>query len=223
MYTHQDERDVPNPRSEADEAVNATASGPDDDSGRCSRRTVLSGVATAASIGIGSLAGCLGDDETTSETVPDPVALDGGKTCDVCGMVIADHAGPNGQVFYHGDHPPGREGPAWYDSLNELVPDRAAAVDDGHDPAATYVTDYAAIEYEVTEREADRAITPHVAPETFVEWQEAVFVVESGVVGAMGPDPIPFSEREAAQSFVDAEGGQIIESDAVTVELVSSL
>lgn len=223
MYTHQDERHVPIPRTKPDGTVDSAASEPDDNSSRYSRRTVLGSVTTAASIGVVGLAGCLEDDKTSSEIVTDPIALDGGKTCDVCGMVIADHAGPNGQVFYHGDHPPERDGPARYDSLNELVIDRAATVDKGHDPAATYMTDYAAVEYELTERDEGRAITSRVAPETFVEWQEAVYVVDSGVVGAMGPDPIPFSDRDAAQSFVDTEGGRIVEADALTVELVSSL
>lgn len=179
--------------------------------------------AGAAVGGLSGLAGCLGDNEDASEPAPDPVALDGGKTCDGCGMVIADHGGPNGQVFHPGDHPPGRDGPARYDSVSELVVDRDAAIDAGREPVATYVTDYAAVEYETTVRDGDRVISSHVTPDSFVDWREAVFVVESGVIGAMGSDPIPFSDREAAQSFVDAEGGRIVEPDAVAVEFVSSL
>ncbi|WP_418284614.1 nitrous oxide reductase accessory protein NosL [Halorubrum sp. DTA46] len=191
--------------------------------GRTSRRAVLGGVATAVTVGVGGLAGCLDDDEASAPTEPpDPVALGDGRACDACGMVIADHGGPNGQVFYAGDHPPDRDGPAWYDSLTELVTDRAMAVDRGRDPVATYVTDYAAVEYEITEAGGGRVISSHVAAASFVDWDDAVFAVETGVVGAMGPDAIPFSERPAAESFVDAEGGRVVEPDAVTVELVSS-
>lgn len=192
--------------------------------GRRSRRALLSGVATAATVGLGGLAGCLDEDDASTPTEPpDPVALDGEKACDVCGMVIADHGGPNGQVFYADEYPPRRDGPAWYDSVKELVTDRVAAIDEGHEPVATYVTDYAAVAYEITKAGGDRVISSHVAAASFVDWDDAVFAVETGVVGAMGPDVIPFSERPAAESFVDAEGGRVVEPDAVTIELVSSL
>jgi len=145
------------------------------------------------------------------------------KACDACGMLIVDHGGPNGQVFYVGDHPQGRDGPAWYDSLTELVTDRASAIDRGREPVATYVTDYAAVEYEITEAGGDRVISSHVAAESFVDWEDAVYAVETGVVGAMGPDVIPFTDPAAAESFVGAEGGRVVEPDAVTVGFVSSL
>lgn len=190
---------------------------------RPSRRSVLKGVGTAATIGIGGIAGCLGDEASAPTEPPAPVALDEGKACDACGMIIADHGGPNGQVFYAGDNPPGRDGPAWYDSLSELVTDRAAAVDRGHEPVATYVTDYAAVEYEITEAGDDRVISSHVAAESFVDWDDAVYAVETGVIGAMGPDLIPFADRAAAESFVETEGGRVVEPDTVTVDLVSSL
>jgi len=88
------------------------------------RRSVLRGAVTAATVGIGAIAGCLGDEAPTTTEPPDPIALGHGKACDACGMLIVDHGGPNGQVFYVGDHPQGRDGPAWYDSLTELVTDR---------------------------------------------------------------------------------------------------
>ncbi|WP_435096717.1 nitrous oxide reductase accessory protein NosL [Halorubrum sp. N11] len=190
---------------------------------RPSRRSVLKCVTTAVTIGIGGLAGCLGDEASAPTEPPAPVALDEGKACDACGMMIADHGGPNGQVFYAGDHPPGRDGPAWYDSLSELVTDRAAAVDRGHEPVATYVTDYAAVEYEITEAGDGRVISSHVSAESFVDWDDAVYAVETGVIGAMGPDVLPFADSAAAESFVETEGGRVVEPDAVTVDLVSSL
>ncbi|WP_049908345.1 nitrous oxide reductase accessory protein NosL [Halorubrum distributum] len=186
------------------------------------RRAFLRGLAAAATVG--ATAGCLGDDPEPAQTEPpDPVSLGGGKACDACGMVIADHGGPSGQVFYAGDHPPDRDGPAWYDSLTELVIERDAAVDRGREPIGTYVTDYAAVDYEIRETAGDRIISSHVAPDAFVRWAEAAYAVETGVVGAMGPDLLPFSDRGAAESFVEAEGGRLVEADAVTADLVSSL
>ena len=185
---------------------------------RCSRRQVLAGAGLA---GVGSLAGCLGDDDGTEEA-PDPVALDDGKQCDVCGMVIEEHFGPNGQVFYE-NHPEDRNGPAWYDSVRELFVDRFAQEERGRDPLATYVIDYARVDYEVIEQDERNYLSTHVEAGSFVEAEDAVFVVESGVEGAMGPDLVPFSDEGAAEAFVDAEGRRVVEYDEVTLELLNDL
>lgn len=220
MCTHRHETTA---RIDTERAASDTPDGPGSDDERPSRRSVLRGAATAATVGIGAIAGCLGDEKSEPTEPPEPIALADGKACDACGMVIEGHGGPNGQVFYAGDHPTDRDGPAWYDSLAELVTDRASAVDRGREPVATYVTDYAAVEYEITEAGDDRIISSHVAAESFVDWNDAVYAIETGVVGAMGPDVIPFTDSEAAESFVETEGGRVVEPDAVTVELVSSL
>lgn len=173
------------------------------------RRTVLGATAAA----VAGLAGCLGgDEEATSAEPPDPVALDGSKACDVCGMVVSEGYGPNGQVFFEGDYPADRDGPAWYDSVRELYLDRFARTDRGDGPLATYVIDYAAFDYEV-----------EAASGTFVEAAEAVFVVDSGIEGAMGPELLPFGRRAAAEAFVDAEGGELLAAADVIAALVNSL
>lgn len=137
-------------------------------------------------------------------------------------MVVSEGYGPNGQVFFEGDYPADRDGPAWYDSVRELYLDRFARTDRGDGPLATYVTDYAAFDYEVEARDGDRYVTGSVAPGTFVEAAEAVFVVDSGVEGAMGPELLPF-RRRAAEAFVDAEGGELLAAADVTAALVNSL
>jgi nitrous oxide reductase accessory protein NosL len=223
MCTHNHHRHEANSRTDTERAVSDAPDRSRSDNAGPPRRSVLRGALTAATVGIGAIAGCLGDEAPTTTEPPDPIALGHGKACDACGMLIVDHGGPNGQVFYVGDHPQGRDGPAWYDSLTELVTDRASAIDRGREPVATYVTDYAAVEYEITEAGGDRVISSHVAAESFVDWEDAVYAVETGVVGAMGPDVIPFTDPAAAESFVGAEGGRVVEPDAVTVELVSSL
>lgn len=186
---------------------------------RCTRREVLVGAALA---GAGSIAGCLGDEDVPEEA-PEPVALDGGKLCDVCGMVIEDHFGPNGQVFYADEYPPGREGPAWYDSVRELFVDRFAQEERGHEPVATYVVDYARVDYEVREQGGTGYLSTHVEADSFVDAEDVVFVVESAVEGAMGPDLVPFTDEGVAESFVDAEGGRIAEYDDVTLDLLNEL
>ena len=185
---------------------------------RCTRRQVLVGAALA---GTGSLAGCLGDDDGPEEA-PDPVALDGGKQCDVCGMVIEDHFGPNGQVFYE-NYPEGRDGPAWYDSVRELFVDRFAQEERGRKSLATYVVDYARVDYEVIEQGGVAYLSTHVEADSFVDAEDVVFVVESEVEGAMGPDLVPFAKEDAATAFVDANGGRIVEYDEVTLDLLNDL
>lgn len=178
----------------------------------------------AASVGALALAGCLGagGEEPPAEP-PDPIALGDGQTCDVCGMVIAEGYGPNGQVAYDGDYPPDREGPAHYDSVRELYTDRFAQADRGTDAVVTYVTDYSTVDYEVEVRDGERYITGSVAPETFVAAADAVFVVDTGIRGAMGPDILPFSRRADAESVVEAEGGRIVTNEDVTPDLLASL
>jgi copper chaperone NosL len=180
-----------------------------------SRRRVLRGT---VGLGAVALAGCLGGGEETPAEAPDPIALDDGQTCDVCGMIIAEGYGPNGQVAYDGDYPPDRDGLAHYDSVRELYADRFAQADRGTDAIVTYVTDYSTVDYEMETRDGDRYITGSVAADTFVEASAVVFVADSGVQGAMGADFLPFSQRSDAEAFVDAEGGRVVED--VTPDLV---
>lgn len=182
-------------------------------------RRLFGGIVLAGAVG---LAGCSGD-EPASADPPDPVVLGEGKACDVCGMIIEGSYGPNGQVDYDGDYPPDRDGPAYYDSVRELYFDRFARQRRGIEPIVTYVTDYASVDYDVETRDGDRYITGSVAPETFLEADEAVYVVESGVQGAMGADLLPFDTLDAADSFVETHGGRVVSADDVTRELVESL
>lgn len=185
-----------------------------------SRRAVLG--ATAA---VAGLAGCLGgaEDDPASTKRPEPIALGGSKACDICGMIIAEGYGPNGQVVFDGAYPAERDGPAWYDSVRELYVDRFTRRDRGIEPLVTYVTDYAAAGYDIETRNGDRYVTGDVEAETFTVAADAVYVVDSGIKGAMGPDMLPFGQRDAAEAFVDAEGGEVIPASEVTIDLVGSL
>lgn len=184
-----------------------------------SRRRLLGGIAVAGTAGG---AGCFGDDGSGGET-PDPVTLDGSKVCDVCGMIIEGSYGPNGQVAYDGDYPSDREGAAYYDSVRELYIDRFTQQNRGNEPIVAYVTDYASIEYDIETRDGDQYITGSVDPETFVKADEAVFVVKSGVRGAMGVDLLPFEKPDVAESFVETHGGRVVPADDITRELVELL
>lgn len=184
-----------------------------------SRRQLLTGAAAAS---VPLLAGCLGGNGGGDGETPDAIALDGPKQCDVCGMVIEDTHGPNGQTFFEGDYPPERDGPAWYDSIRELCTDRFAR-ETRHEPQVTYVTDYSAVEYTTEEAEDRTFISGAVAVDSFVPATEAVFVIESGVEGVMGPDLLPFSEQADAEAFVDTHGGRVLSWDEITLEILETL
>ncbi|WP_226005200.1 nitrous oxide reductase accessory protein NosL [Natrinema salinisoli] len=168
------------------------------------RRQILIGTAALASAG---LAGCLAD---AGEAEPaEPIALTDGRTCDVCGMTIADHYGPAGQIFYADDKPEVRDGPAYFDSVAELLNYRDRRDARGWTVRATFVTDYSSVDYELNERDGSRRISTHADVAAFADATDCYYVVDSGVRGAMGDEYLPFSDYEEATAFVDDHGGTV--------------
>ncbi len=156
--------------------------------------------------GIAAVSGCLGSTED-DETPPEPVDLYG-QSCDMCGMLIGEHFGPNAQIFYRGGEPPEkREGPAWFDSTNEAFSFHEHAVQRGHEKTAMFVVDYATVDWDVSEHDGTVHLSTHASAGDFVDVRETTLVVDSEVVGAMGPDAIPFSAPASADAFIDAYGG----------------
>lgn len=170
------------------------------------RRRVLTGVGC---VGLLSLAGCLGDEQET----PDPEALDDGHTCDACGMVIAENFGPSGQLFFDGDHPPGRDGPARFDSIHEMVQYEVDSNRQGHETLAGYATDYSTVDYEIEEVDGTAYISTHPEEDAFSQINDLHFVVGHGIEGAMGPDALPFKDEDVAEALIDEYGGEIVSWD----------
>lgn len=184
-----------------------------------SRRQLLCGVVLAGTAGG---AGCLGEEDTATD-IPEPAELPDEQTCAVCGMVIRGSYGPNGQVVYDGDYPPDHDGPAYYDSVRELYVDQFGQKNQGVDPLVAYVTDYASVAYEIETQDGNEYVTGSVDPETFIKAESATFVVESDIRGAMGAELLPFGEHEAAESFAERNGGQVVAAEELTQEVVESL
>ncbi|RQG91817.1 nitrous oxide reductase accessory protein NosL [Natrarchaeobius chitinivorans] len=175
-----------------------------------SRRSVLVGVGALA---VGGLAGCLGD-EGPAETAPaEPIALTDGETCDVCGMVIEDHHGPAGQLFFEDGEPEDRDGPARFDSLVELRNYLEERTQRGWELREAFVTDYSSVQYDLVERNGTTYVSSHVDAAAFADATTLSYVVDSAVEGAMGPDYVPFSEAADAEEFVDENGGEIRQWD----------
>jgi nitrous oxide reductase accessory protein NosL len=183
------------------------------------RRTALRTLATVACGG--SLAGCSGG-SGGGEPTPTPVALSGQKRDDRGGMVIGNHGGPNGQIFYADNSPAGHDNPAWFHTLAfGLFPYYFERRRDGWTATAIYVTDYSTVDYTVTDGERRSYMPAPTAAETFGDATGMTYVVESGVSGGMGAELFPFSAAGDARSFVEEYGGRTVAFDGVTPELVA--
>lgn len=171
-----------------------------------SRRTALVAGASAAAV---ALAGCT---SFGGGSAPDPIALDAGQACDNCGMIVQKHPGPVGQVFFEDNSPEGHGNPAYFDALKQcMFPYRLERESRGWTVAAQYVTDYSAVDYDVTTEGGDTYVSSHVEADAFAPAEELYYVVESVVNGAMGPDFVPFSGASDATAFADEYGGDVVE------------
>lgn len=176
------------------------------------RRTLALAGASAVAV----LAGCLGDDEAA----PEPIALDAGQSCDQCGMVIEEHPGPTGQVFFEGED---SDAPAHFCSGVCTYRYRFNAEDSGETPLVTYLTDYSIAEYSVSGEGESQFISAHLQADEYADETDLNFVAASDVRGAMGKDLIPFGDATDANSFADEHGGEVIPHDDITRELIDSL
>ena len=146
--------------------------------------------ALAALLLAAALAGCEGREEAP---MPPPVEAVGEVTGYFCGMLLAEHGGPKGQI-----HLASREEPVWFSSVRDTVAFTLLA-ESPKDIAAIYVNDMGrATDWEQPE------------PGTWVEARSAWFVIGSRRVGGMGlPEAVPFGTETAAASFAAENGGRI--------------
>jgi len=182
-----------------------------------SRRTVLTAVGSGLAVGV---AGCLGNGEADGE-LPPAVSLNERQACDQCGMVIDEHPGPTGQLFFD-DYLPDREGPAWFCSASCTYSYQFDREDEDIGPVVAYLTDYSHVDYSVDDG-AEPTISAHLAADNFREKSALSVVVGSDVEGAMGPELIPFTDADDAEAFADEYGGEVRTATDVDRELVDSI
>jgi len=96
-------------------------------------------------------------------------------------------------------------------------------VDDGTEATAIYVNDYSGVDWEVPEEAERKKMPAPTAPDTFAAATGLTYAVETDVMGGMGPDLIPFSETEEAETFADEHGGRTIEYDDIDRPLVEGI
>lgn len=173
-----------------------------------------------SAVGTGLLAGCAGR-QSNGGGPPDPVSLSENKACDVCGMVISEHPGPNGQIFYREHSPENHDNPARFDSTKAcLFPYYFEHEQLDWTAEIVYVTDYSLIDYDISVVEGQQYIETATSAETFSNADDVVFVVGSDVHGAMGPDFIPFSDADDGTSFAEEYGGRTVRMDDITPEML---
>lgn len=141
-----------------------------------------------------------------AETAPLPHAIAADAVGRYCGMNLADHPGPKGQVILKGT-----ERPVWLSSVRDTLA-FTLLPEEPKDYRAIYVTDLG------------RAGDPR-APDlsVWVDARQAWYVLNSGLTGGMGAaEPLPFGEADAAQRFAKTNGGvvkrfaEVTEDDVLT-------
>jgi nitrous oxide reductase accessory protein NosL len=185
------------------------------------RRTLLAAGATG---GLAGFAGCVG-----GTAVPDPAAIAEGQTCENCNMVINRHPGPVAQTYYLDDAPPALQdrddGHGRFCSTWCLYRFTFEMKDRDYQSAGSYATDYSTVDYQIEEYAGTAVIDPdpHLGAESFSRAESLSFVVDSDVEGAMGESLVGFSGEDAATEFVDEHGGERLDEDEISPELISAL
>ncbi|MGQ9366679.1 nitrous oxide reductase accessory protein NosL [Azospirillum sp. ST 5-10] len=153
------------------------------------RRSLLAALLTATLLA--PLAACQEDEAAAAPPPPQAIAAD--AVGHYCGMMLAEHPGPKGQVLLAGD---GR--PLWMSSVRDLFA-FTMLPEERKDVAALYVTD------------VGRAADPRRPDLTaWVEAHRAWYVLGSRLSGGMGQaEPYPFASEEAARAFAAANGGVV--------------
>ena len=149
------------------------------------------------------LAGCGQAPEV--ERSLEPVAIEAGDECHVCGMLITRFPGPTGEAFVR--H---RETPLKFCSTRDLFvwlrqPESAAIVE------AVFVHD-------MTSAPWDSPARKHLIPA-----ETAWYVVGGDQSGAMGPTLASFAWREAAEVYTDTHGGQVMAYEEINLPVLEAL
>lgn len=147
------------------------------------------------------LAAC---DKAAPTPPPAPVEVTGEATGHYCGMLLADHDGPKGQV-----HLASRAGPVWFSSVRDTIA-FLRLPEEAKDVVAVYVNDMG---------KARQWQQPE--PGTWVDAHAAWFVVESAMRGGMGAnEAVPFSSASDAEAFRARHGGRVLRLDDIPDDYV---
>jgi copper chaperone NosL len=146
-------------------------------------------------------AGCR---EKASEAPPPPQHLTADATGHYCGMALAEHPGPKGQIILAS-----RTDPVWFSSARDAFAFTILA-EESKDVRAIYVSDMG--KAPTWDKPGD---------DNWVDARQAFFVVDSRKQSGMGaPETVPFSDRAAADKFAESNGGRVLSFSEVPHDYV---
>lgn len=139
-----------------------------------------------------------------SAAPPPPAPMTAEAVGRYCGMSLADHPGPKGQVQLKG----GKE-VFWFSSARDTLA-YTLLPEEPKDIAVIYVT------------AMDKAASwDKPGQESWVDARAASYVVGSDATGGMGQrEMVPFSTAQAAEAFRASHGGQVYAFDKIPREQV---
>ena len=142
-------------------------------------------------------AGISGCGKKEANSVPPPRQITADSVAQFCNMAVIEHPGPKGQIFVKG-----RAEPFWFASVRDTFA-FTMLPEEPKDVTAIYVSDMA--------KTKDWS---NPAPTDWVEARAAVFVIESRKRSGMGEaEAVPFSDADAAKSFIAENGGRMVRFD----------
>ncbi|KAB0266827.1 nitrous oxide reductase accessory protein NosL [Microvirga brassicacearum] len=143
-------------------------------------------------IGALALAGC--NDRKEAAAPPPAHELTATAIGHYCGMNVIEHSGPKGQILLAS-----RKDPVWFSSARDTL-SFTMLPEEPKDIRAIYVSDMG---------KAETWEKP--GANNWIDARQALFVIESRMKGGMGADElVPFSERNAAETFVSRNGGRVV-------------
>lgn len=158
--------------------------------------------AVVLSLGL-ALAGC---DSGNGGAPATPVEPDAHAVGYYCGMSLAEHAGPKGQLLLNG-----AVAPFWFTSVRD---------------ALTYVGQDLVSEGEIAGfwvNDMGMGTWERPAAGSWIAANEALYVIGSNRTAAMGGvEIVPFKERGKAESFTQEFGGRIVDYAAVREEVIAA-
>jgi copper chaperone NosL len=135
---------------------------------------------------------------------PLPVAMTAEAVGHYCQMNLLEHPGPKAQV-----HLAGLPDPLFFSQVRDAIAYQRMP-EQSHAITAIYVS--------------DMGVAPsweNPGAENWAAAEDVLYVVGAALPGGMGaPELVPFTSREAAQTFVAEHGGEILPLDAIPDDVV---
>lgn len=140
------------------------------------------------------LAACSQSQPSAAPPAPHPVNAEARGY--YCTMNLAEHAGPQGQIFLASKP----DQPLWFSTVNQVI-GFMRHPGEPKDVAAVYVSDLGQV--------ADP--TQPIAQHRWIDAKTAHYVINSKLNGGMGAaDAMPFADAAQAQAFAQTHGGTVV-------------